>query len=146
MSTEVPGWERDEHGHSPQAQMVNGEWWRPKWGCDSLQELVELHESQNEVIANLTLRLTTAGKQVDQAQDLAEFYKRRCDALQREQSKMRDPERKVVCDILANGYAESWSWKVTPPDDECRVNPVLSRVCERGTRSCEVHHSEKEKR
>ena len=31
------------------------------------------------------------------------FYKRRCDALQKWQSKMRDPERTIVCDILANG-------------------------------------------
>lgn len=31
------------------------------------------------------------------------FYKRRCDALQQWQSRMRDPERTVVCDILANG-------------------------------------------
>ncbi|MFM7011882.1 MAG: hypothetical protein ACKO0Z_21560 [Betaproteobacteria bacterium] len=31
------------------------------------------------------------------------FYKTRCDLLQRMQSNMRDPERQVVCDILANG-------------------------------------------
>lgn len=31
------------------------------------------------------------------------FYKRRCDELQRIQSKMRDPERQMVCEILANG-------------------------------------------
>lgn len=33
-----------------------------------------------------------------------DFYKRRCDALQAWQSRMRDPERIVVCDILANGF------------------------------------------
>jgi hypothetical protein len=32
-----------------------------------------------------------------------DFYKRRVDALHEWQSKMRDPERKIVCDILANG-------------------------------------------
>lgn len=32
-----------------------------------------------------------------------EFYKTRCDALQRCQDQMRDPERTMVCDILANG-------------------------------------------
>lgn len=32
-----------------------------------------------------------------------EFYERRCNELQRVQSQMRDPERKMVCDILANG-------------------------------------------
>lgn len=32
-----------------------------------------------------------------------DFYARRCDALQEIQGGMRDPERKAVCDILANG-------------------------------------------
>lgn len=36
-----------------------------------------------------------------------EFYKRRCDALQNEQSGMRDPERQIVCDILANGKRDA---------------------------------------
>ena len=31
------------------------------------------------------------------------FYKKRCELIQKYQSKMRDPERKVICDILANG-------------------------------------------
>jgi hypothetical protein len=31
------------------------------------------------------------------------FYKRRCDLLQIWQSAMRDPERTLVCDVLANG-------------------------------------------
>ena len=30
------------------------------------------------------------------------FYKRRCDLLQAWQGRMRDPERTIVCDILAN--------------------------------------------
>lgn len=33
----------------------------------------------------------------------AAFYKRRCELLQATQHLMRDPERTVVCDILANG-------------------------------------------
>ena len=32
------------------------------------------------------------------------FYRRRCEALQAWQSSMRDPERVIVCDILANGF------------------------------------------
>lgn len=32
-----------------------------------------------------------------------DFYKRRCDLLQAWQHRMRDPERTIVCDILANG-------------------------------------------
>ena len=31
-----------------------------------------------------------------------EFYRRRCELLQKWQHKMRDPERTIVCDILAN--------------------------------------------
>ena len=33
-----------------------------------------------------------------------DFYQRRCEALQAWQCKMRDPERTIVCDILANGF------------------------------------------
>ena len=36
--------------------------------------------------------------------DELEFYKKRCELLQSCQSTMRDPERTVVCDILANGH------------------------------------------
>ena len=36
-----------------------------------------------------------------------DFYARRCEALQAVQDKMRDPERKAVCDILANGSTEA---------------------------------------
>lgn len=37
------------------------------------------------------------------ARNEAAFYRRRCEALQQWQSHMRDPERTIVCDILANG-------------------------------------------
>jgi hypothetical protein len=42
-------------------------------------------------------------KRVAELEQSETFYKRRCDALQDEQSKFRDPERQIVCDILANG-------------------------------------------
>ena len=42
-------------------------------------------------------------EELKELRDTAAFYKRRCDALQAWQSKMRDPERTAVCDILANG-------------------------------------------
>lgn len=42
-------------------------------------------------------------KELERAQASRDFYKRRCEALQAVQNKMRDPERKAVCDILANG-------------------------------------------
>jgi hypothetical protein len=40
----------------------------------------------------------------DDARSSRDFYKRRADALQKWQSKMREPERTIVCDILANGH------------------------------------------
>ena len=48
-----------------------------------------------------------------------DFYKPRCEQLQQQQSKMRDPERTMVCDILANG-------KLLYPDlagDRYSLNP-----------------------
>lgn len=42
-------------------------------------------------------------KQLAEALSSLSFYKRRCAALQECQSSMRDPERTMVCDILANG-------------------------------------------
>jgi hypothetical protein len=61
-----------------------------------------------------------------------DFYKRRCDLLQWWQSKMRDPERTIVCDILANGqtlppehagdrYATPPAPKLEPMTDERTV-------------------------
>lgn len=35
--------------------------------------------------------------------DAKQFYQRRFDLLQKEQRRMRDPERTLVCDVLANG-------------------------------------------
>lgn len=46
-----------------------------------------------------------------------DFYKRRCEALQAVQDKMRDPERKAVCDILANGSTTALSGPVNRGHD-----------------------------
>jgi hypothetical protein len=52
----------------------------------------------------------------DDARDSRDFYKRRADALQQWQHKMRDPERTIVCDILANGHTlEPAGDRYTPP-------------------------------
>ena len=45
-----------------------------------------------------------AQAEIDQLRSSLDFYKRRADALQKAQQKMRDPERTIVCDILANGH------------------------------------------
>ena len=57
-----------------------------------------LEQQQAEPVAD------DMAEQLADALDSAEFYRRRVDALQAWQSKMRDPERIIVCDILANGH------------------------------------------
>ena len=42
-------------------------------------------------------------KRISELEASVRFYCARCDMLIREQSRMRDPERQIVCDILANG-------------------------------------------
>lgn len=42
-------------------------------------------------------------EQLDEALQSLDFYKRRCNLLQSMQASMRDPERTIVCDVLANG-------------------------------------------
>ena len=43
-----------------------------------------------------------------------DFYKKRAEMLQCWQSLMRDPERKIVCDILANGFTLTTKEEVNP--------------------------------
>lgn len=50
-----------------------------------------------------------------------EFYRSRCDMLQREQTRMRDPERVMVCDILANG-------QLLPDPNGVRYGPPNAEV------------------
>lgn len=40
------------------------------------------------------------------------FYKKRVEELQKIQSQMRDPERKMVCDIIANGRPSPLGYKL----------------------------------
>ena len=49
-------------------------------------------------------KVLSAAKRIAALERSLEFYKGRCDALQSAQRKMRDPERTMVCDILANGH------------------------------------------
>lgn len=42
-------------------------------------------------------------KEIEKLKASRDWYRKRVDLLQQEQSKMRDPERIIVCDILANG-------------------------------------------
>ena len=59
------------------------------------------------------------------------FYQRRCDALQDLQSRMRDPERTIVCDILANGHllpdgAAGNRYKVMPDAELAAAKAVIA--------------------
>jgi hypothetical protein len=55
-------------------------------------------------------------KQLRDALGSLDFYRRRIEVLQQWQSKMRDPERIIVCDILANGHTlEPAGDRYTPP-------------------------------
>ena len=51
--------------------------------------------------------LREAEDEIERLHRSRDFYMRRCEALQAVQDKMRDPERKAVCDILANGSTEA---------------------------------------
>jgi len=55
-------------------------------------------------------------KERDEARADLDVAHRRLDALQRAQRDMRDPERRMVCDILANGRlrAEGYGGEVQP--------------------------------
>lgn len=104
--------------------------------------------------ARLLDELGHAGDTLSALEELTElrntvaFYRRRCDALQAWQSRMRDPERTVVCDILANGFtldppfagdrygglrpnvdgnrhfAAGWAW----PKMKCRPRPARCKM------------------
>jgi hypothetical protein len=62
----------------------------------SLAERWENLNVQDGVIAGLQ-------EEISALTEKASFYARRCKELQAIQSRMRDPERQMVCDILANG-------------------------------------------
>ena len=57
---------------------------------------------QSSTIVHALLdRLEAAEKERDDLRESEKWYRRRCDLLQEQQSKMRDPERTIVCDILS---------------------------------------------
>lgn len=61
------------------------------------------------------------------------FYKRRCDVLQELQSKMRDPERTIVCDVLANGCTlppehDGGRYKVAPTAGATEVQALSDGI------------------
>ena len=59
-------------------------------------------DQHTEAVFKLRDRIAELEQQLAEAQADAEFYKSRVDKFQQYQSGMRDPERTLVCDILAN--------------------------------------------
>lgn len=70
----------------------------------ALQDIARsiLHGCSN-VVSNQEPEHGSLEEQLAEARGTAEFFKKRCDVLQQFQQSMRDPERTLVCDILANG-------------------------------------------
>lgn len=98
------------------ARELMADWHRRK-GCsqqiidDCLSGAITIPDFYMDLLA-ASLRAAPDGLIEQHARDSQElrrlcqsrdFYKLRCEALQAVQSSMRDPERKAVCDILANG-------------------------------------------
>ena len=87
----------------------------------------------------------TLHEQLDKATRSLDFYRRRIDALQKWQSKMRDPERTIVCDIIANGCTlEPAGNRYTTPQQEqqslshlhhCNMGEYLGS-CKYGDENC----------
>lgn len=63
----------------------------------------ECQSAQQKPVSGYIKKIEDLIQERDDARSSRDFYKRRADALQQWQSKMRDPERTIVCDILANG-------------------------------------------
>lgn len=61
---------------------------------------VQVHTDQVGCVATTIEELQ---KQLKRERRRADFYKQRCSLLEKHQSGMREPERTLVCDILANG-------------------------------------------
>lgn len=87
------------------------------WGLDTYRELFYQAREAN--------RLRDELARVAESRD---WYRSRIDMLQREQKRMREPERTLLCDILANcallpdpaRYA-AVTWHTEPPPDWERV-------------------------
>ena len=100
---------------------------------DTIREALEFFEcgsySTSKALTAITAFAQLEAMVGEQEQSLA-FYKRRCDALQQWQSKMRDPERTIVCDILANGCTlePAGDRYATPPAQQSQAEDGLNKL------------------
>jgi hypothetical protein len=65
------------------------------------------YQSSEQAARSAYAKVARLEAQMETLQASRNFYARRCEALQAVQGKMRYPERKAVCDILANGSTEA---------------------------------------
>jgi hypothetical protein len=80
-------------------------------------------------------------KQLRDALGSLDFYRRRVEVLQQWQSKMRDPERTIVCDILANGHTlEPAGNRYTPPAQPAQEQNFCER-CGKRTKDLTTIHT-----
>jgi hypothetical protein len=98
---------------------IAGELWRA---------VKEAREQQQEIIPSADI--------IADLEQSLEFYRTRMNNLQCWQSSMRDPERKIVCDILANGFTLTTKEEIDnagnrprPPCEECVWQPALRMKC-----------------
>lgn len=77
-----------------------------EWRLCNDEDLTQLDPKQITEAIDAAVEMIA---RLEEAESSEAWYRRRCDMLQEQQSKMRDPERTIVCDILANGA-------VLPPD------------------------------
>jgi hypothetical protein len=81
----------------PVERIVRGRrpWW---WKLNPWRAL----ENRDRAYADALDIIIELGQKINELEDSERFYRRRCDLLQEWQGRMRDPERQLVCDILAN--------------------------------------------
>lgn len=73
-------------------QALNEDWAINHKGTYGFDQLMKTGYSHNQL------------KWIRDLKHSLDFYKRRCDEIQKIQSQMRDPERQAICAILANGF------------------------------------------
>jgi hypothetical protein len=103
----------DSH-RSPLERIVRGRrpWW---WKLNPWRAL----ENRERAYAEALDIIIELGQQLNDVEDSARFYRRRCELLQEWQVRMRDPERQLVCDILANAQPlpDPHGKRYPPPND-----------------------------
>jgi len=74
----------------------------PCYRCRAERAEERIVEFQDEALRS-EVELVNFRARVVKLENSANFYRKRCTLLERCQRNMRDPERQIVCDILANG-------------------------------------------